>query len=147
MSLRHFKRLNCSTSTAINSTNTSDKEVCIITTGSNTDNDILNNMKTSETAVENCCYNNFVSDNPVPDNPIPYDQTNLPQKIGLEIDTITDTLGSNNINYTTCNKLSIKDKLQQWVLAFNVSKNSVNSLLNILRFEDIDAYSKVPRYN
>jgi len=50
MSLRHFKRLNCTTAT--NSTKTSDKEVRIITTCSNTDNDILNNMKTSETAVE-----------------------------------------------------------------------------------------------
>jgi len=102
MSLRHFKRLNCSTSTAKNITNTSEKEVCIIKNGSNTDNDI-NNMKTSETAVENCCYNNFVSD-----NPIPHDQTNLPQEIGLEIDTFTDTLGSNNMNYTTCNNLALK---------------------------------------
>lgn len=75
MSLRHFKRLNCATAT--NSTKISDKEVRIITTSSNTDNDILNNMKISETAVENCSYNNFVSDNPVPDNPIPHDQTNL----------------------------------------------------------------------
>jgi len=133
MSLRHFKRLNCATAT--NSTKTSDKEVRRITTCSNTDNDILNNMKTSETAVKNCSYNNFVPDNPVPDNP--HDQINLPQEIGFELDTITDTLGSNN-NYTTCNKLSIKDKLQQWVLAFNISKNSVNNLLNILRSEGLD---------
>lgn len=51
------------------------------------------------------------------------------------IDT-TDTLELKN--YTTCNKLRIKDKLQQWVLAFNVSKNSVNNLLNILRSEGLD---------
>jgi len=90
MSLRHFKRLNCATAT--NSTKTSDKEVRIITTCSNTNdiieqNDILNNMKTSETAVENCSYNNFVSD-----NPILRDETNLPEEIGLELDTITDTV-------------------------------------------------------
>jgi len=91
MSLRHFKRLNCATAT--NSTKTSDKEVRIITTCSNTNNDIieqydiLKNMKTSETAIENCSYNNYVSD-----NPIPHDEINLPQGIGLELDTITDTL-------------------------------------------------------
>lgn len=33
---------------------------------------------------------------------------------------------------------TIKEKLQQWVLEYNVSKNSVNSLLNILRTEGLD---------
>jgi len=33
---------------------------------------------------------------------------------------------------------TIKEKLQQWVLEYNVSKNSVNSLLGILRTEGLD---------
>jgi len=99
----------------------------ILTTCSNTDNDIFNNTKTFKTTIENSDYNNSVSENPA----IPHNQINLSQQIGWT-DT-TDTLESNN--YTTCNNLIIRDKLQQWVLAFNVSKNSVNNLLNILRSE------------
>jgi len=33
---------------------------------------------------------------------------------------------------------TIKEKLQQWVLEYNVSKNTVNSLLGILRTEGLD---------
>ncbi|KAF0701853.1 Uncharacterized protein FWK35_00035308, partial [Aphis craccivora] len=126
MSLRHFKRLqSCATKI-------SDKEVCILTTCSNTDNDVFNNTKTIKTTIENSDYKNSVSENPA----IPNNQINLSQQIGLDIIDTIDTLQSNN--YTTCNKLSIKDKLQQWVLAFNFTKNSVNNLLNILRSEELD---------
>lgn len=41
-------------------------------------------------------------------------------------------------NNTNCNTISLRDKLQQWVLVHNVSKNSVNSLLEILRSEKLD---------
>lgn len=80
MSLRRFKRLqSCSIKL-------SDKEVCILTTCSNTDNDIFNNTKTFKTTIENSNHNNSVSENPA----IPHNQINLSQQIELDIIDTTD---------------------------------------------------------
>jgi len=49
-------------------------------------------------------------------------------------DTLNPQVNSNNDDSNS----SIKDKLQQWVLAYIVKKNSVNSLLKILRSEGLD---------
>lgn len=134
MSLRHFKRLQlCATKT---SDDTQDKEVCT-TTCSNPDNDIPNNMQTFKTTFENFRSNNLIIETPA----MPHDQINFSPEIGLELET-NDTLVSKN--HITCNKLSIKDKLQQWILAYNISKNSVNDLLIILRSEGLDSVNKNP---
>lgn len=63
------------------------------------------------------------------------DQINSIHDLRLKFN-IANTL--NPIVYSYNDNPKIKDKLQQWVLDYNVSKNSVNSLLKILRSEELD---------
>jgi len=134
MSIRHFKRLQLCTKKPEKVSQV--EEVCSISS-----DNCLNSAtvdKVIETTVvevtENCnnntnqlipkmgCCNNK--------------QINSLNDLRYKINT-ADTLNP-QVNFYNDDSSSIKDKLQQWVLAYNIKKNSVNSLLKILRSEGLD---------
>lgn len=116
MSRRHFKRLKLNQSLAKTKKNIQAKEVCISSTfpGSNT---LINFESTNITE----SYKNETS----------------VQCLELQL-PVSDSL-EQNYNNISCNKKpTIREKLHQWVLDSAVTKNSVNSLLTILRSEGLN---------
>lgn len=125
MSLRHFKRLQLAKTTEI----TQLKEVCVPSTSLNSDI-IVNNAETTkscqnEISISKTCTFSDSSNT-----------LQMHQSLGLQI-SVTDSLRLND-NISCNNNPTLREKLQQWVLDNNVTKNSVNSLLMVLKSEGLD---------
>lgn len=134
MSIRHFKRLQLHTKKPKKVSQI--EEVCSIAS-----DDCLNSatidkiIETTVVEVTEHCNNNtqqLIPKMGCCNNK----QINSLHDLRYKINT-TDTLNP-QVNSYNDDSSSIKDKLQQWVLAYNVKKNSVNSLLKILRSEGLD---------